>query len=889
MTRPNDDDIRDEVRAHLEMATRDRIDRGEEPSAAAAAARRDFGNVARVQELTREVWAWTSVERLAQDLRYAVRLLFRARAFSFVAILSLALGIGVNTAIFQVINAVRLRTLPVARASELVEITPVTMEGARGNFASWRESVTNPIWEQVRGHQQAFAGVLAVGANTYDLSRGGEAHRARTLLVSGSFFDVLGVSAAQGRVLTVNDDRRGCALRAVLSHSFWQRQFGADPSAVGRTLTLDGHAAEIIGVAAEGFFGLEVGRTFDVAVPICAEATLSATSRLDSGTDWWLVMMGRLKPGLTVEQASTHLASISPGIFRDTLSPRYPQVSVPKYLAMSLHGVPAPTGISYVRELYASSLWLLLGLAALLLLIAAANLANLMLARASAREREIAIRLGLGASRGRVVRQLVTESFFLATLGGIAGVWLARMFGEALVAFVDGDEHALVLSLSLDWRVAAFAVGLTALSCLVFGLAPAVTVTRLGGGALSSLTGRGVAGPRRGVRMRRVLTVAQVAISVVLLFGALLFTRTLRNLRDVPLGFDPSGVTMVAVDLQRVPLAREQRLHYKTALLDRLRAIPGVDGAATTVVVPVSGDAWGNNITFDQAAGRRSVNALFTRVSRGFLATMRTPLVEGRDFDEARDIPSSPRVAIVNRTLALQFPGGSAVGRRFTVEPTPSQPATEFEVIGVSADAKYLSIREQPTPVVYFPASQDPRPSAWALVAVRSRMTPAALTGAMTAAVRDLDPNIGLSFDLLDTQIRRTLMRERLMATLSGFFGSLAGVLAVIGLYGVIAYSVTRRTNEIGVRMALGASTADVVAMVLRDASVLVGAGVAIGLVLSAISAQFASTLLFQLRPRDPVSLAGAALLLGGVALIASYLPARTAARIEPTVALRVE
>jgi putative ABC transport system permease protein len=388
MTRRKDKELQEELRAHLEMAARDRIERGEDPADAIAAARREFGNIAQVQEVTRDMWGWRWLERLAQDLRYALRLLWRSPAASVVAVLSLVLGIGATTAIFQVINAVRLRSLPVDRPSELVEIAPVSMDGARGNFASWHEAVSNPVWEQIRDHQEAFAGTLAFGGSTFNLASGGEARPARGLLVSGSFFDVLGIQPARGRLLVRDDDRRGCALRAVISHGFWQRELAGDAAVVGRTLNLDAHPVEIVGVTPPSFFGLEVGRSFDVAVPICADPSITGRQgRLDSGTDWWLVVMGRLKPGTTIEQATAHLGSLSAGIFKATLAPNYPQVSVPNYLAMKLHAVPAGTGISFLRETYTSPLWLLLALAALVLVIACANLANLLLARASARAR----------------------------------------------------------------------------------------------------------------------------------------------------------------------------------------------------------------------------------------------------------------------------------------------------------------------------------------------------------------------------------------------------------------------------------------------------------------------------------------------------------------------
>ena len=884
-----DRELREELRTHLEMATRDRIERGEQPADAAAAARREFGNVAYVQEATREMWGWMWLERLTQDTRYAVRLLGRTPAFSIVAILSLAVGIGANAAIFQVINAVRLRALPVARPHELVEITPVTMDGARGYFSSWRQSVSNPIWEEIRDRQEAFSGTLAYGESRFNLASGGEARPARGLLVSGSFFDLLEVRPERGRLLSAADDHRGCAARAVISHAFWQREFGGNPAAIGTMLNLDSHPAEIIGVTPASFFGLEVGRTFDVAIPICAEAALNAGGgRLDSGTDWWLIVMGRLKPGVTTEQASAHVRALSAGIFQATLKPNYPPVSVPKYLDMKLQALSATTGVSYLREVYEGPLWLLLGLAALVLLIACANLANLMLARASARERDIAIRLGLGASRGRVVRQLLTESVVFSAAGAMFGFVLARVFGDALVLFVDAGEDAIVLNLATDWRVLAFTAGLGALTCLLFGLVPAIRATRVGAATIMKSGGRSLTGARESSALRRGLVVAQVAISVVLLFGAILFARTLHNLGAVDPGFARSGVIVAHVDLRRIALPADGRIAYKQSIVERLRATPGVEAAAAMSIVPVSGNGWGNDISV-QSGQTQTVSTRFNQISHGYFSTFQTPVVAGRDFDPAADTLAAPRVAIVNQTLAALFDGGQPIGGRFKVEATPSQPATEYHVVGVVADSKYMTLREGPSPVAYFPMSQDRRPSPWTSVAVRGRLEPAAMTSSIVQSFRELDPNIGVSFELLDSLIARTLVRERLMATLSSFFGSIAAALAVIGLYGLIAYTVTRRTNEIGVRMALGASRGNIASMVLREAGGLVAIGVAVGLVLALLTGRFAESLIFGLHPRDPLSIAVAALVLGTVSLLASYLPARAASRIEPTTALRVE
>jgi predicted permease len=399
--RDRDSELGEEIRTHLEMAIRDRVDRGDTRAQAEVAARRELGNVVTIREVTREMWGGIWLERLAQDLRYGVRLLLRNPGFTLVAVLSLALGIGANTAIFQVINAVRLRTLPVANPAEIAEIRLVDPTGARGFFNSWNPSLTNPIWEQIRERQQGFSSLLATGGSTFNLATGGESRPAQGLWVSGDFFSMLGVRPAAGRVLTGADDRRGCPARAVLSYPFWQREYGGDGSIVGRTITLQAQPVEIVGVSQAGFFGLEVGRSFDVALPICAQPGLDAGGGiLDSGTTWWLTVMGRLKPGWSFEQATAQLHTISPDLFRSTLPSNYPAVSVQKYLDFKLAAYDAGSGISWLREQYESPLWLLLGTAALVLVIACANLANLLLARGSARQWETAVAHRAAGSSG---------------------------------------------------------------------------------------------------------------------------------------------------------------------------------------------------------------------------------------------------------------------------------------------------------------------------------------------------------------------------------------------------------------------------------------------------------------------------------------------------------
>jgi putative ABC transport system permease protein len=889
--RDRDGELDEELRNHLEMAARDRIDRGEDAASAAVAARREFGNVLTVKEVTREAWGWRWLERLAQDLRYAVRLLRRNPGFTAVAIVSLGLGIGANTAIFQVIDAIRLRTLPVPNASELAEVRLVERTGVRGNHASWHPSLSNPIWEQIRARQQAFSGMFATGAEMLNLANGGEMRNASGLWVSGDYFRVLGIRAAAGRLIDESDDVRGCTPGAVLSYAFWQREYGGDPSVVGRAISLEGKRADIIGVSERGFFGLEVGRMFDVAVPICSEPTIhGGKGRLESGTDWWLMVVGRLKPGWTLATSTAQLKAVSPDLFQTTLPANYPTVSVPAYLKLQLGAVEAGAGISWVREEYSTALWLLLGIAAIVLLIACANLANLLLARASARQREFAVRLGVGASRGRVVRQLLTESLLLAALGAACGVFVATTLSSMLVSFIKSSDQTLVLDMGVNWRVLGFAALLAMLTCILFGVAPALRATRVSVDAVLRSTGRTASGSRERAGFRRALVVSQVALSLVLLAAALLFARTLRNLLTLDPGFRSDGVLIARVDLRPLQLPVDARSQARLDIVEAVRTLPGVGSVAHAAIVPLSGDGWGNDVWVGEGASRRKADVAFNSVTPGYFSTLGAPLLAGRDFDNTIDTPQAPLAAIVNETFARQlFDGQNPVGHHFTVESTPSTPERDFHIVGYVKDAKYMALREQIMPGAFLADAQVSAGGAYAQLVVRTSLPAETITHEVTARLAEMNPRIAVDYTIMDTQIADTLLRERLTATLSGFFGGLAAVLTIVGLYGVVAYSVARRTNEIGIRMALGASHRAVMSLILREAGTLVAAGLSAGVLLAAMSGPLAATLLFGLKPTDPITLGAAAAVLAAVALLASYVPARGATRIQPVQALRVE
>ncbi len=885
-----EDDLREEIEAHLKMAAADRVARGQDARTAVTDARRELGNISQIQEATRDVWGRRWLEQIVRDVRYALRGFRRNPGFALVAVLSLALGIGANTALFQVVNAIRLQSLPVTDPATLAEIHLVDTEGARGDFQTWHPAVTYPIWQAIAARQQAFAQLFAWSGAAFTLSAGGEVRTARGLWVTGNFFSTLGLQAAAGRLLSADDDRPGCAPRVILSYAFWQREYGGSAAVIGQTIGLSSHPAEVVGVAPASFHGLDVGRTFDVAVPACADPVFSdnGKGRLESGTSWWLSVFGRLKPGWSIERATAHLEAISPELFAATLPPHYPAVSVPAYLRFKLAASPAGSGVSQLREAYTSPLWMLLGTAALVLLIACANLANLLLARATARQREIAVRLGIGASRGRLIRQLLTESFVLAAIGGVCAMLLAATLSRSLVAMLDTNTQSTALALGADWRVLAFTTGLSLLTCILFGLVPAMNATRVSASSVMRASARGGTAGREAVGLRRALVVVQVALSVVLLFGSLLFARSLRNLVTMDPGFNAEGVITAGIDFRGLQLSPDRRMLFRRELLDRVRALPGVQAAATARIIPVSGDSSGNVVWAEGDQSRR-FDTSFNWVSSGFFTTMGTAMVAGRDISDA-DIPEGVPVAVVNETFAstVASRGAPVIGTRFTREVTPSSPPKTFEIVGVVKNSTYADLKEGPVAVAFLADAQQAG-GAYLRVLIRSSVPPTSMTAAVTRALADVDPQIGVEYGLLPTRIRDTVVRERLLATLSAGFGVLAAVLTLVGLYGLIAYTVTRRTTEIGVRMALGAGRGTIARLILRETALLVAVGAGLGVLLALAGGRAAATLLFGVQPNDPAILLLALAALVGIALVASYLPARRATRIEPVSALRAD
>lgn len=879
-----DREIDAELREHIAMCIDDNMAQGMSREAAERDARRRFGNPAVMRERVLAEDIALGLESLWHDVRSSLRVFVRNPGFSFVVVTTLALGIGANTAIFELLNAVLLQSLPVKNPQELALVRIVDMDKARGSRSSGYPVVTNLIWEKLREDHPGFSGIAAWRDVGFSRDSGGDARFVNGLYVSGDFFRVLGIKPVAGRLFTAEDDRRGCGLPgAVISYGFWQQEFGGR-SALGQKLRLNNKSVEIIGITSANFFGVAVGSDFDVAVPICAQPYLETTDSLDSSTKWRLSVIGRLDPKSSVQQVAAHLKVASPGIFASTLRADYPPESVKDYLAMKLTAEPSPAGVSMLRETYSDPLRFLLGIAGLVLLITCANLASLMLARTTARERDMAVRLAIGAGRWRLIRLVLGESLLLAFTGALAGIALAQALSRELVAYLD-----ISLNFKLDWRLFAFLLGISLLTCLLFGLAAALRASRTPPGAVMKAGGHGMTASRGRLGFHGALVVSQVALSLVLLFSALLFTRSLRNLMIDDPGFQTKGVLIARLDFTRLQIPDDQHAAFQRRLLDRIRSLPGVDAAANTNIVPIGGSGWGNAVWIAGQESTHRQDSNFSGITSDYFKTLRIPVIEGRDFHD-RDTIQSPRDAIVNVAFAKKLGlGANPIGVRFWREATPSRPAELNEIVGLVKDTKYHGIRRPAEPIAYLALAQDQDAESTMQVLIRSTLPMEAQEQAIRRALHDISSGISFDFDGLQNQIQQSLLPERLLATISGFFGALAVVLAMTGLYGVMSYTVTERTTEIGIRMALGAQRSNITAMILGKAATLLAAGLALGAGLSIAAASAASALLFGLKPHDPATLAGAALLLAAITLVASLVPSMRAAKVDPINSLRAE
>ncbi len=878
-----------ELREHMAMCVDDNMAQGMSREAAEREARRRFGNPTVMRERVSAEDAALGFESLWHDLRSALRVFVKSPGFSFVVIATLALGIGANTAIFELLDAVLLQSLPVKNPQELAQVRVVDMSKARGGFFSGYPVVTNLIWERLRADHPGFSGIAAWRDVGFSRDAGGDARFLNGLYVSGEFFRVLGVKPLAGRVFTAEDDRPGCGMPgAVISYGFWQQEFGGGP-ALGQKLRLNDKSVEVIGITPANFFGVTVGRNFDVAVPVCAQPYLEPRNLLNTSTKWWLSIIGRLDPAWSVQQVAARLGAASPGIFASTFRADYPPESVKDYLAMKLTAEPSAAGVSMLRDTYSDPLRLLLGIAGLVLLITCANLASLMLARTTARERDMAVRLAVGAGRWRLIQLVLAESFLLSIAGALAGAALAHALSRALVAYLGTQDNPISLDFKLDWRLYAFLLGISLLTCLLFGLAAALRASRTPPGAAMKSGGHGMTASRGRLGFRGALVVSQVALSLVLLFSALLFTQSLRNLLTDDLGFQAKGVLIARLDFTRLQIPVDRRPAFQRQLLDRIRSIPGVDQAAITSIVPLSGEGWGNAVWIDGHDSTRREDSNFSSVTPNYFNALRIPMVGGRDFND-HDTSQSPRVAIVNEAFAKKLGlGANPMGARFWREATPSDPQQLNLIVGLVKDTKYHGIRGPAEPIAYLAIAQDKDTESNMKMLIQSRLPMNAEEHAIRSALHAVSSGISFKFEGLQDQIQQSLLAERLLATLSAFFGALAVLLAMTGLYGVMSYTVTERTTEIGIRMALGAQRTNITAMILGKAATLLAAGLVLGTALSLAAASAAGALLFGLKPRDPATLAAAALLLAVVTVVASLIPSLRAANVNPIDSLRSE
>ena len=826
---------------------------------------------------------------LGGDLRQALRLLRLNPGFATVAILSLALGIGANTAIFALLDAVVMRALPVPSPQQLADIQEI--RGRRiGNTVARQKEFSFAIWEQLRQQQRAFSDIAAWSTEQFNIGQGGEARHAEGMWVSGGFFQVLQVQPILGRLLSPNDDYRGCGIRGVvISSAFWQREFGGRANAIGSKLSLDGHPFEIVGVTPPSFYGLEVGRNYDVALPLCSEPAVRGEDPwTESQTTWWLAAIGRLNPGWTFQRASAQLAAIAPGIFAATLPSEYDAITRQDYQRFSLKAGPAATGASPLRKEYAEPLWVLLSISGFVLLIACANLANLMLARAGARKREMALRLTLGASRTRLIRQLLTENVLLALSGTAIGFVLAQILGRLLIALISNTQNPIFLPLYPDLRVLSFTAGIGLLTCLLFGVAPALHAASADPGSVMRAGGRGLTAGRERFLLRKGLIVSQVALSLTLLIAALLFVRTFRNLLTLDAGFQQGNILVADFDFSPLQVPVASRLQYKRELLAKVRNTPGVLSAAETLIVPLSGDGWDEFIDIPSSAISRQ-GVYFDAVTAGYFQTLQTPILAGRDFGES-DIPASPLVAIVNEQYARTFFGGAnPIGKTFSVRQSGGRPNKMYRIVGLVPNTKYRDLREDFIPIVFVSEYQISDPGTDSTFLIRSNESQTSLISALKGTASSTSPGIVLGFNVFRTSVLEKLTREKLMATLSGFYGVLAAILAMVGIYGIISYMVVRRRNEIGVRIALGAAKTDILRMILREALTLLAIGLLAGAVLAVATGGATRALLFGLKPVDPLTMILAAGGLAIIALSASILPAVRATAVDPMQVLREE
>jgi predicted permease len=829
---------------------------------------------------------------LMREFRFAVRSLLKSPVFAAVAVLSLALGIGANTAVFTFLDQALLRLLPVKDPEQLVQLKEV---GKHYGSNTGINALSYPIYKDFSEQNQVFSGMFCRSSQPFSISFGGRSERSSGELVTGTYFPVLGVKPALGHLFTAADDRtRGGAPFAVLGYDYWQTRFAANPDVIGQAILVNNHKLTIIGVAQKGFAGVEPLVAAQVYVPMAmAEQITKEDKPFDNRRRRWVQVFGRLKPGITAVQAK---ASLQP-IFHRILEMEVQQAafahasaySRQQFLKMSLDVMPGGRGQSIAREFLEAPLWAMMAMVALVLLIACANVANLIIARAASRQKEIAVRLALGASRTRITGQLLAESLLLALTGGALGLIVSAWTMRLLTGIMPHIDPPIKLDTNPDLRVLCFSLIVSLATALIFGLLPALQATKPDIAPTLKDQANAIAGGGQ-ARWRKLLVSFQVSLSLLLLIGAGLFVGTLKNLKSLNPGFDINNLISFSVDPTLSGYdAKRANLFYKQ-LNENLSALPGVKSAALCVVAPLSFDEWDNAITVQGYASKpgEDMNPWVNYVSPTFFTTLKIPLYAGRDFTD-RDALGAPKVAIANEKFARHFFGNEpAVGRRIGMGGDPGT-KTDIEIVGVVGDTKYQTMRQDAPREVYLPYQQ----SDWATSMTAYVRTDAGSTQmfpVLRAAVHKQDSRLPV-FDMKteERQLDDVLAVERLVASLSSGFGMLATILAAIGLYGVLAFLVAQRTREIGIRMALGALTGDVLWIVMREVLFLVGIGVAVGLPSALAISNLIRSQLYGMSPTDPTVIVLATLGIGVIAAVSGYLPARRATRVDPVRALRYE
>jgi predicted permease len=892
---PLDTALDEEFRFHLEQRIDDFIAQGMTSDQARREAALLFGNRTLLRESTRDrdVLAW--LETTFQDLRYAGRTLRRSPGFTVAAVLSLALGIGANTAIFTLLDQVLLRMLPVLDPEQLVqlEVDGSTIYGVNiGN-----DSLSYPMYRDIRDRNQVFSGVAGHFRLPLSVAFGERTERVEGELVTGNYFEVLGVGAALGRTFNPQDDiTPGGHPLAVLSYDYWVDRFQADRAVIGRGIVVDGLPLTIVGVSQKGFDGISLGHSAKVRIPIAMKAQMtqgyfSEFFNLENRRAYWVIVTARLKPGIARQQAQ---ASLQP-LFHSVLEMEVREKGFEKasasdraqFLKSSLDVFPGSRGNSGLRREYDAPLRILMAIVGLVLLIACANVANLLLARAAARQREIAVRLAIGASASRIARQALVESLLLAVIGGLAGLLLAIWMDGALLRFIPTDYGPANLMTTPDARILAFTLGVCLVTGLLFGLVPALATRKVDLAPTLKVDARVTSGGR--ARFRQALVVAQVSLSALLLIAAGQFLQSLSNLHKVDTGMRTRNVLAFSVNPSLNGYGKPQSVRFYRALLEKLRTASGIDAAAATAIPVLDEGWWSPSISLDDAgpqSGNKHPNA--NLVSAGYFSALGITMEAGRDFTPA-DAVGKHQVAIVNQSFARRyFAGRNPVGHSIGLSNDPGT-KTDIEVIGVARDSKFYNVRDEIRPQIYLDEDQNPD-ILQINVYLRSTMNAGQVSAIVRQVVRSLDPNIPVfAMRTLDEQAELTLARENMLTSLTSVFGSLATILAAIGIYGLMSFNVARRTREIAVRMALGAPTGSVKWLVMREVLTLAGAGVAIALPAAWALARLVEAQLYGVKPGDAVSSSLAVAALAAVALLAGYLPVRRAAGIEPMQALRSE